>query len=55
VNLVSDRLEVLRVPDPKARRYGSTTVVGRGERPDLVALPGASVSTDDLLPPPSAV
>jgi hypothetical protein len=28
-------------------------VLEAGARPELVALPGAGVSTDDLLPPPA--
>jgi len=42
-----------RDPQPGARRYASKTVVATGARLELVALPGAVVSTDDLLPPPA--
>ena len=51
VNLRDDRIEVFREPDAAAARYGVASVAGRGERLDLVALPGASVLADDLLPP----
>ena len=50
VDLVGDRVEVHRSPIPAERRYGETSLVLRGGRLDLVALPGASVAVDDLLP-----
>ena len=53
VDLVHGRIEVFRDPQPGARRYASKTVVATGARLELVALPGAVVSTDDLLPPPA--
>ncbi len=53
VDLVHERLEVFRDPQPEARRYASKMVLEAGARAELVALPGAVVSTDDLLPPPA--
>ena len=53
VDLVHGRIEVFRAPQPEARRYASKTILGIGARLELVALPGALVSTDDLLPPPA--
>ena len=53
VDLVHGRIEVFRDPQPGARRYVSRTVLATGARLELVALPGALVSTDDLLPPPA--
>ena len=53
VDLVHERLEVFRDPEPEARRYASKMVLEAGARLELVALPGALVSTDDLLPPPA--
>jgi Uma2 family endonuclease len=50
LNLRDDRLEVFRDPDPKAARYRETLSVRRGEQVTLVALQGASVAVDDLLP-----
>ena len=50
VDLVGDRVEVHRSPIPAERRYAETSVALRGGRLDLVALPGASVAVDDLLP-----
>ena len=50
VNLGGDRVEVHRSPIPAERRYAETSVVLRGGRLELVALPGASVAVDDLLP-----
>jgi Uma2 family endonuclease len=50
VNLRDDRVEVMRAPDPAARAYASVRLVGRGERLELVALPGVAVAADDLLP-----
>jgi Uma2 family endonuclease len=51
VNLREERIEVLRDPDSRRRCYRETTVVRRGVRLELVALPGVSVLSDDLLPP----
>jgi len=50
VNLRDDCVEILRSPDRQARRYGESRIARRGERFALVALPGASVAVDDLLP-----
>ena len=51
VDLRGDRMEVHRSPIPAERRYAETSLALRGDRLDLVALPGASVAVDDLLPP----
>jgi len=50
VDLGSDRVEVHRSPIPAERRYAETSVALRGGRLELVALSGASVAVDDLLP-----
>jgi Uma2 family endonuclease len=52
VNLVDDCVEVRRAPEPAARRYASITIGRRGESIDVLALPGAGVRVDDLLPAP---
>jgi Uma2 family endonuclease len=52
VNLRDDRVEVFRQPDADQRVYGERVIANRGERLELVALPGAVVAVDDLLPPP---
>jgi Uma2 family endonuclease len=54
VNLRDERIEVLRDPDRRRRRYRETMTVGRGVRLELVAVPGAGVLSDDLLPPVGA-
>ncbi len=51
VNLRDDRVEVHRDPDPDDYEYRSVMRVGRGERVELVTLPGVVVVVDDLLPP----
>jgi Uma2 family endonuclease len=51
VNLRGERIEVLRDPDRRRRCYRETTIVRRGTRLELVALPGVAVLSDDLLPP----
>ncbi|MEO8604522.1 MAG: Uma2 family endonuclease [bacterium] len=51
VNLRGDCVEVFRAPDAAQRIYTTRAVVRRGERLTLVALPGAAVAVDDLLPP----
>jgi Uma2 family endonuclease len=51
VNLRDERIEVLRDPDRRRRRYRETTTVRRGVRLELTALAGAGVLSDDLLPP----
>ena len=50
VNLRADVVEVSRSPDREAARYTETRIARRGERLEMVALPGASVAVDDLLP-----
>ena len=50
VNLRDAVVEVMREPDPAQARYRVVRTVGRGERIELVALPGASVAADELLP-----
>jgi Uma2 family endonuclease len=50
VNLENDRVEVFRSPEPSARYYRETRVAGRGEEIELVAVPGATVAVDGLLP-----
>ena len=52
VNLRDDCVEVRREPEPDARRYASVKIARRGERIELVGLPGVSVAVDDLLPSP---
>jgi len=51
VNLRDERIEIMRDPDVRRRRYRETTTVRRGVRLELTALPGAGVLSDDLLPP----
>ena len=55
VNLRDDGVEVFRQPDPGQRVYTARLVAGRGDRLELVALPGAAVAVDDLLPPRRAI
>ncbi len=50
LNLRNGCVEVFRAPDPEQRVYGARAVARSGERLELVALPGASVAVDDLLP-----
>jgi len=50
VNLRTRSIEVFRLPDPEAARYGRTTAAGAGARLELAALPSVSVPVDDLLP-----
>jgi Uma2 family endonuclease len=50
VNLRDSVVEVMRGPDRAQARYREVRTVGRGERIELVALPGASVAAADLLP-----
>ena len=50
VNLRDDRVEVFQAPDRQAARYGETRLAGSGEQLELVALPGAVVAVEDLLP-----
>jgi len=51
VNLRGDCVEVFRQPDAARRIYAARAVAGRGDRLALVALPGAALAVDDLLPP----
>ena len=51
VNLRDGRIEVLRDPDASRRVYREKTAAGRGTHLTLVALPEATVFSDDLLPP----
>jgi Uma2 family endonuclease len=50
VNLVEEVVEVMRQPDPEAARYRGVRAVARGERLELVALPGAALDAAELLP-----
>jgi Uma2 family endonuclease len=51
INLRDHRVEVFRRPDERVRQYTERTIAGRGERLSLAALPDASVSVDELMPP----
>lgn len=50
VNLVDDRVEIYRSPEPSKRHYRSQAMAGRGESIEIVSLPGARVAVNDLLP-----
>jgi Uma2 family endonuclease len=50
VNLRDSVVEVMRDPDPAQARYRAAHAAARGERIELVALPGASVAAEHLLP-----
>jgi Uma2 family endonuclease len=50
VNLRDSVVEVRCDPDPAQARYREVRTIARGERIELVALPGASVAAADLLP-----
>ena len=50
LNLRDDWVEVLRAPDLQAHDYAERRLAHRGDRLELVALPGAAVAVDDLLP-----
>jgi Uma2 family endonuclease len=50
VNLRDEVVEVMREPDPEAARYRSVRSAVRGERLELVALPGAALDAAELLP-----
>ena len=52
VNLREGVVEVRRGPEPGRARYGEVRSCGRGERIELVALPGAVVALEELLPAP---
>jgi Uma2 family endonuclease len=50
VNLRDEVVEVMRDPDPEAARYRAVRSAARGERLELVALPGAALDAAELLP-----
>jgi Uma2 family endonuclease len=50
VNLRDQLVEVMRDPDPEQAHYRAVQSVPRGERLELVALPGATVDVSELLP-----
>jgi Uma2 family endonuclease len=50
VDLRDDRVEVLRAPITVARRYAERRLARRGERIELLTLPGAAVAVADFLP-----
>jgi Uma2 family endonuclease len=52
VNLRDDRVEVFRTPDRPTCRYRDLTLARRGDRVDVMTLPGVSLAVDDLLPVP---
>jgi Uma2 family endonuclease len=50
VSLPGDCVEIFRSPEPQARRYARSLAARRGDRLEIVSLPGATVAVDDLLP-----
>jgi Uma2 family endonuclease len=50
VNLRDEVVEVSRDPDPAQARYRVVRSAARGERLELVALPGAALDASELLP-----
>jgi len=50
VNLRENLVKIFRAPDASARTCVDADVARRGDRIELVALPGATVAVDDLLP-----
>jgi Uma2 family endonuclease len=50
VEIRADCVEVLRDPDAETGRYRERTIVARGGRLTLAALPDVTVSVDDFLP-----
>jgi Uma2 family endonuclease len=50
VNLRDDHVEVHRTPDRRRRVYADRRLARRGERLAPVALPGANLLVDDVLP-----
>jgi Uma2 family endonuclease len=50
VDIRADRVEVVRDPEPGTGRYRERSVIGRGGRLALLALPDVEVSTDAFLP-----
>jgi Uma2 family endonuclease len=51
LNLRNGCVEVFRAPDVEQRVYGARVIARPGDRLELLALPGASVAVDDLVPP----
>jgi Uma2 family endonuclease len=51
VNLREDCVENHTAPSAPRRRYFERTVLRRGERLTLVALPDVTIAVDDFLPP----
>lgn len=52
VNLRDDVVEVYRRPDRASAAYRDRSLLGRGERVVLAALPQVEIAVDRLLPPP---
>ena len=50
VNVVDDCVEVRRNPVPAERRYASVAIARRGQRLEVLALPGVRIRVGDLLP-----
>ena len=50
VNLRDEVVEVMRDPDPAQARYRAVRSAARGERLELIALPGAALDAAALLP-----
>ena len=50
LNLRDGCVEVFRAPDPATRRYAEVTTAHPGDRLEIVAVPGATVAVEDLLP-----
>jgi Uma2 family endonuclease len=50
VNLPGDRVETFAGPEPEVARWTRARPASRGDRIELVALPGLSIAVDDLLP-----
>jgi Uma2 family endonuclease len=50
VNLVDEVVEVMREPDREAARYRDVHAASRGERLELVAVPGAALDAGEFLP-----
>jgi Uma2 family endonuclease len=53
VNLRDEVVEVMRDPDPERARYRDVRSAARGERLELVTLPGAVLDAAELLPGPA--
>ncbi len=54
VDLRHDVVRVNRVPNAATASYGRIEMARRGQRLELVAMPGTSVAVDELLPPSRA-